>query len=495
MPNEEFEVVGPRADAMIESLRSFGYTLEAAVADIVDNSISAGAKNVWIRFVWDGPRSAVSVLDDGSAMTKSELTEAMRPGSKNPLEDRRPGDLGRFGLGLKTASFSQARLLTVRSKKAGAEATTRSWDLDYVGETRDWRLLKRAGSSTEPMLADLEKLAEGTIVAWEKMDRVVDDSPATNESAKDRFYQKVLVSEQHLGMTFHRFLTSRRVHIFVNGNEIEAWDPFLERQSEVLTEEPLRIFARSLQVRPFLLPHKSQLSDDDHKRAAGPKGWNAHQGFYVYRNERLLVAGTWLGLGFKQEEHYKLARIQIDIPNSMDQEWQLDVRKAHATPPGALWDDLKRIAKVTRSRASQVYRHRGKIIRRQHAQEFQLVWERKAKDGRISYALNRRHPLIERLMRGETAGRLAPAVLELIENTLPVEAITIEAAEKPDETTPEPEWHLKQAWEGYAEDLYRAFRLDGLSKDDAFQRVTGIEPFDQLPNVIAKIEKIQEDEK
>jgi hypothetical protein len=178
----------------------------------------------------------------------------------------------------------------------------------------------------------------------------------------------------------------------------------------------------------------------------------------------------------------------------MDDQWQLDVRKAHAVPPSALWDDLKRIAIVTRRRASDVYRHRGKVVRRRHAQEFQLVWEKRVRHNRIFYTINRKHPLIEQLLQNSGAGRrIAQATLEMLENTVPLTTIAMEVAERQDDVGGEPEWGSPKTWEEMALDLYTAFRKDGFSKEKAFERVASVEPFDSLPNIIAKLEKHMEE--
>ena len=126
----------PEASSMIETFRAIGYSLESAVADIVDNSISASAKNIWIHFDWQGSQTCFLIKDDGNGMDNNELIQAMRPGSKNPLDDRSNKDLGSFGLGLKTASFSQCRKLTVISKKQNDETNFWTWDLDFVKEVR-----------------------------------------------------------------------------------------------------------------------------------------------------------------------------------------------------------------------------------------------------------------------------------------------------------------------------------------------------------------------
>ena len=132
----------PEAASMIETFRAIGYNLETAVADIIDNSISAGAKNVYINRIWDGSNTVITIKDDGRGMSSDEIVEAMRPGSQNPLETRSTNDLGRFGLGMKTASFSQCRKLTVISKKTGYHSAYWTWDLDYVALTHKWELIR-----------------------------------------------------------------------------------------------------------------------------------------------------------------------------------------------------------------------------------------------------------------------------------------------------------------------------------------------------------------
>jgi hypothetical protein len=234
-----------------------------------------------------------------------------------------------------------------------------------------------------------------------------------------------------------------------------------------------------------------------HDRAAGPKGWNAQQGFYVYRNRRLIIAGSWLDLGFRQEEHYKLARILVDLPNSMDEEWQVDVRKAHATPPPSLLGPLRRIARLTRQRASEVYRHRGQVLRRKHASAYQLVWRKRALRGkdanRTIYVINREHPLIrEALEVGRESRQTLVAILELLENTLPVDAILVDNAEDPDSLARPDTWESAEALQKRGLDLFRAFIEDGLSPEEAYRQVTLVEPFDRAPRLLALIEDLVE---
>jgi hypothetical protein len=314
------DLAEPFAAPMSESLRAFGYELPTAIADLLDNSISAGSKNIWVDFLWNGADSTITITDDGRGMNEEELVNAMRPGSRNPLESRDPKDLGRYGLGLKTASFSQCRRLVVRSKTSGNAVSTRFWDLDFVAYKNKWLLLRDAGENAEIHFKRLTKLDHGTVVLWDQIDRLVKEHEVNNETHKRFFYDRIEAVEKHLAMVFHRFLEGKRLRIFVNNNELRPWDPFLkfEKATQQIADERITLFQKKIGIIPYVLPHISKLTEEKHSEAAGVKGWNLHQGFYVYRNERLLVAGDWLGLPFAKEEHFKLARIQLDIPNSMD---------------------------------------------------------------------------------------------------------------------------------------------------------------------------------
>jgi Histidine kinase-, DNA gyrase B-, and HSP90-like ATPase len=431
-----YDIAEPRASAMIESLRAFGYNVQTAIADLIDNSITAKARNIWLNFCWDGSNSYISIRDDGHGMTEAQLISAMRPGSQSPLEERDADDLGRFGLGLKTASFSQCRGLTVASRSENYAVAIRRWDLDYVNQVDEWRLLRAPAEGSAEKLNDLETMPCGTIVLWECLDRIVGAVKTDDQKAQDDFLEMVEVVENHLAMVFHRFLEKRdRLKIWINHHSIEPWNPFLPdaQATQILPLEPLTFKGETVRVQPYVLPHHSKIDSDTYNKAAGLNGWNAQQGFYVYRNERLLVAGDWLGLGsYRKDEHCKLARIQVDLPNSMDSDWNIDIKKSRARPPALLKSDLKRIAGLTRKRATEIYRHRGKVIARQTAANYSYLWEQRVKHGKTFYSLNRKHPMLEAVL--SQAEALAPtlkALLSMIEETVPVPLIVVDNSEHP----------------------------------------------------------------
>lgn len=488
-----YEEVEPLASSLVESLRAFGYSPQAAIADLVDNSITAGSKNVWIDLHWDGADSFLTVLDDGEGMSESVLREAMRPGSTSPLETRRRGDLGRFGLGLKTASFSQCRRLTVRSKMTKKAAATRCWDLDYVGASRQWRLLKQARPETEPRLSGLNKVSTGTVISWEKMDRLVGGTDRDDNKAHRRFLTMIDEVEAHLAMVFHRFLSRSRgrLRLWLNDRPVEPWDPYLTEQgSEALGTERIALRGQVMSVSPYVLPHKSRITNELHRRASGPNGWNAQQGFYVYRADRMLVAGSWLGLPFAKEEHYKLARIALDIPTSMDLDWDINVTKSKAVPPGVVRESLLRIANFTRERAVAVFRHRGKLDGHSSSEPWVYFWSRIVSAGRISYRINRKHPLVVFVLSQLDALQRdgVDKILRLAEETVPIPSIVVDSALQPEaHDSPFRRANSSEVLD-VMRTIYEAMISDGVKSKVALDRLSKMEPFNQFPELVAVVE-------
>lgn len=214
----------PKASSLIESLRDIGYSFESAVADIIDNSITANAKNIYIYFDFNNKKLSLAILDDGIGMREEKLIEAMRPGTKNPLDSRDENDLGRFGLGLKTASFSQCRKLTVVSSQDNQKVAT-VWDLDYVAKEEDWSLQILENDEISVLYKVDELKTNGTLILWEETDRIIDNSvPDANE---DVIYEKIENLQKHLELVFHRYLKGKdKINIFINGEQLKAFDPF-----------------------------------------------------------------------------------------------------------------------------------------------------------------------------------------------------------------------------------------------------------------------------
>jgi hypothetical protein len=501
-----FELVSPDPSAMIESMRAYGYTLATAVADLIDNSVAAGASHVDVRMHWAGSDSWIRIADDGHGMDEDTLRNAMRLGSTSPLAERDSRDLGRFGLGLKTASLSQCRSLTVQSREAGRGDWVRRWDLDYLArpDTEGWRLLTSAQTGSEDRLA--LQWNTGTVVLWEKLDRIVGAAGKDDVRTQNHFLRLAEGLEEHLGMVFHRFLggTGRRLAIRLNGREVAAWDPFLENHAATqrTPEEVLRIpdHPHAIRVRGFVLPHKDRLGDEGHRRASGPKGWNAQQGFYLYRNERLIVAGSWLGLGasrpWTQEEHYKLARLRLDVPNSMDHLWQLDVKKSSATPPPSVADGLKGLAQTVRKDARSVFAHRGRYGKRKSRQEVARPWKPRRIRGVRTYRIDRQHPVISALTAAvaDVAREELEIALRIIEETVPIEQIWLDKSETPDDFA-SPFYEVANSeLERVIQIAYRAIQRNrGLDHDETVEQLLSLEEFSG-PDAQAIIGMLEGDE-
>ncbi|NDK57688.1 ATP-binding protein [Pontibacter sp. BT213] len=476
----------PEAGSMIETFRAIGYSLETAIADIIDNSISAGSKNIWIDFEWKGSSSWIAIKDDGTGMNNAELINAMRPGSKNPNEIRSIGDLGRFGLGLKTASFSQCRKLSVISRKNESGAVFWTWDLDFVNQTGKWDLVKYLPDPTfEQQLYDQES---GTIVIWNDIDRLVGGLNQNDNSSLNKFLRRMEQVKYHLAMTFHRYIDSNKIKLWFQQRELIAWDPFLinESATQKLPEEPVQ--GGRVRLRGFVLPHKSKLTEVKFREAEGPNGWNAHQGFYIYRNERLLLAGDWLGM-FRKEEHYKLARIRVDLPNNLDEDWQIDIKKSVARPPLILREQLKAYASKVRAQAVDVYRHKGKVLQRKYAShEFRPVWVEKIRQGKRFYAINTDHPLIQHLLSSlETKKTSITKLLSLIEETVPIPLITIKESEHPDLQGQPFEDISSDALISLMKLMYDSFIAQGNTDEFAKTAILNMEPFNLYPQLVDSI--------
>lgn len=484
--------------AMLESLRGLGYSTAAALADIVDNSISADADEVRIDFKWDEAESRVSILDNGRGMGDAELEGAMRLGDKNPLSERDTHDLGRFGMGLKTASFSQCRRLTVASVKDEIQSCLR-WDLDELAANPDneWLLFEGPADGSQRYLASLDGKKTGTLVLWEKLDRIV-----TAGYTADNFNDLIDNVESHLAMVFHRLLQGprARLRLLLNGRSVAPWDPFMSGHPSKPWTSPVanqKTGYGIVSVQCHVLPHRDKLSKDEFEENAGPAGWTAQQGFYVYRNERLLVAGGWLGLGnsraWNREEAHRLARIRLDIPNTADADWKIDVRKSTARPPVSLRPWLTSLADNTRDRARRVFAFRGSPAPTAGNQPIEQAWRVERLKSGLRYRIDQSHPSVAAVM--ERAGELQPlaqAMLRVIEETVPVQRIWLDTAENKETPRTGFEGEPNAAVIEVASVLFNdLIERKGLSVEDARKSMLRTEPFQKYPTLVAKLEKKQ----
>jgi hypothetical protein len=480
----------PRAAETVESLRGLGYSTATALADVIDNSISAKATDIDLFFHWDADRSSIRILDNGCGMTDEALFLAMRLGAKNPLDHRHHDDLGRFGLGLKTASFSQCRRLTVASRRDDVVSCLR-WDLDVLAKADDdgWYLLEGPEPGSETLLDAIAKAPHGTLVVWETLDRLI-----TPGFRQQDFLDMIDRVEAHLSMVFHRFIEGPNadIQLTINGRRVKPWDPFLINHHATWSSpvERLESVGATVEVQCHVLPHKDRLSERDHQEAAGPEGWTSQQGFYVYRNRRLIVPGGWLGLGrgrsWTKEEAHRLARIRLDIPNTVDADWNLDVRKSTAKPPIQLRDRLTLLAEDARHRARRVFASRGAPASSGAASVVVQAWRAEHFAGGVRYRIEREHPAVKAAFDG--AGDSEPhidAMLKLLEETVPVQRIWLDTTEQTETPRTGFAGASAETVMGVLTPIYRNMVMRrGLSSADARRALVHMEPFNNYPSLV-----------
>lgn len=412
----------PNAESLSASLRDLGYSMETAIADLIDNSISVDATDIQIFCDVNRDDPVLVVADNGHGMNEKEVIAAMRYGSADPRNKRSTKDLGRFGLGLKTASFSQCRRLTVISSQNGVRMGA-EWNLSQM---KDWfvSILEPDEIVNEPFVEILEDT--GTIVIWRDLDRLFEDE--SGQRRDEIVNEKLGLLERHLSLVFHRFLSGEvkgrnKASIRINGHPVTAFDPFCRKNpaTQMLPEETVWIGDEAVVMQPYILPHHSRLSATEYDFYQNRSDFISNQGAYVYRNGRLMAWGDWFRLVPKGEST-KLARVQLDFPNSLDEAWTIDIKKSRAHPPHAVRERLRQIIQKITARSVTVYRGRGqKIFQETRAP----IWERYVDHTGIRYAINMQHPLIQSLGDNLSADdtRTLRVLLDSIAASIPVEMI------------------------------------------------------------------------
>ncbi|BCW88250.1 hypothetical protein sos41_13890 [Alphaproteobacteria bacterium SO-S41] len=499
-----FDYAPPGASAMLASLRGIGYSPATAIADLIDNSIAAEASRVRLDFLWRGAASILRITDNGSGMDRDTLVEAMRPAGRHPNAPRAPKDLGRFGLGLKTASLSQGKLLAVASKVPGQRVEARCWDLGHVEKVNAWQLLQGVPQEIADDITLLDEETQGTVVIVSGLDRLLGKEISDNATDRNRFYAMARTVERHLAMTFHRYLegASPKLMITINGydetSKILPWDPFASKHLATAPTpiEYLNHSGGAIEVQGFVLPHRDRMTSAEFDLAEGPSGWQAHEGFFVYRGQRLLVSGGWLGLGpgrgWPQNGVHRLARLRLDLPTSGDHEWKVDIRKSSATPPPALRGRLQALAESVRRDAREIFVQRAGGGSKQQRDQLVRVWQPVHSSRGVSYKIDRAHPVVSRALSAVGGERsLVEEMLGVVEATVPLQRIWLDVVESNETATQPSEAAIPDDDETSLLSLYRHMRTElQLAPDVAKARLMKLEPFAAYPAAILRLPDI-----
>lgn len=476
----------PYAPLLIESMRSLGYSFDTAIADLIDNSVSAQSKNISILLdPSDDPQ--LIIFDDGHGMDSSSLEEALRFGSRGPIATRSEFDLGRFGLGLKSASLSQCRRLVVVSKHDGVLCCF-SWDLDEVEKTGDWSVLEYSQDEIRqlPSIDLFDSVGSGTYVLLQNFDRIA----ASSHDVKKTLDTLIETAEDHLSLVFHRIISEDKVTIYINGRPIEPKDPFLEnhKSTQRLREQSISIDDKKITLQPYILPHRNKLSRDDLRKVGGADDLRTNQGFYIYRCKRLIIWGTWFRL-LSKEELNKLARVKVDIPNSLDEIWSIDVKKSTANLPDKIRKNLYGSIKESVFGSKKVIEYRGKLHR---DEDISYIWQRLTeRDGSVTYTINRGLPQIQLLINSldQSGQRVLDALLKNVEGNFPASSVYLDVADGEINTAPKDNQQLVDDFEvqlTYADQL-------GLSRDELISMLLSSEPYASNDELKSKYRNKQED--
>ena len=413
--------------SLLESMRSVGYDLNTAIADIVDNSIAANATRVSILYFDYGDEPYIAIVDDGYGMDERQAFEAMQLAGNSPSRDRASNDLGRFGLGLKTASLSQARSLLVTTLRENVRTTLR-WDLDAVARTGEWTLEQLDADETLAALPakvhDSISILHGTCVLWRSLDKF---ETLAGKSLRD--IDKVMAElVEYLALVFHRFTYPypyddiQQVTIDINGHVLPRRDPFLEDNPAVQRTPVQHIGLSGVTLRGYTLPYQNRLKNEDrellHLGEQHGRTLADTQGFYIYRAHRLITWGNWFRM-LPKKQATKLSRVRVDIPNSLDSEWTLDIKKSRAMPPKVVSDAMRRYVDRLAKPSRKAQQFRG---RRKSNDPYAPVWDVvDDRDGAFRYEVNRKNPYIETFldMLTNEQRNMFESLVQVLSDTIP----------------------------------------------------------------------------
>jgi hypothetical protein len=423
----------PHASSTIDLMRFNGYSTISALADIIDNSLPALAKNISIRIEGDSLEDLTFIIkDDGIGMTHDELIEAMHLSTKDFKTERDKSDLGKFGFGLKSASFSQCKKLTVISKKNESIKNAMRWDLDFVKENNNWSIDHLPKEELDSFQAEklIDDFEHGTVVVWTNCDRVLNQTMSKDDNQK-YLADMIVELRMHLSLIYHKYL-NKGLKISINDLEIEPMDPFCQKgnvgqRSTIQFQEEIIIDEKKITIKGYLLPHVTKLGGEKREKSISLNGdLLSNQGLYFYRVDRLISWGSWHGL-LKKTEANKLARIDISIGNDLDYLWNIEIKKSSFSIPFVVKAKIRDLMKKVSQQSNRVG-----VRRLSQPGKENDFWKRILnKDTKsYSYEINKTNPIIEDIINNNNIEKdVAYQLLTLVEKTIPINFIKNDVAQ------------------------------------------------------------------
>ena len=423
--NRSAEDFTPDPINLLESNRSLGYSIEEAVSDLIDNSVAAGAKNISFNLEWNDGSPYFTLVDDGKGMSKDELVESFKLGSKNPKDLRDPNDLGRFGCGMKTASLSQSRAFSVITKQKGGEIEKRCLDLDYIASgDRGWKL--RYVEDDETYGVENHIKDSGTGLVWGAWDRC--------PKKQFEFNKLSTLVRNYVSVCFHKFMErpDNKIVFICNSTEIKPTGPIPKGEGAQHLSSNSLSENSSVKMHSYMMqnPSKWRESYDQSNTFNSFKlfnGFEAQQGIYIYRCDRLLNPnGRWLGV-LRGGDSAKLARVTIEYPNDADEIWSLDITKTKAKIPFQFEKEIKVfVDKAKRSSGTKLSRG-SRAIRENLNKMDGRIWTEKKNNANnsISWIVNPDHKFIEAFFEKHEIKKKSEIndFLQVLSDCLPVKKI------------------------------------------------------------------------
>lgn len=467
----------PDPVSLLESTRNLGYSIEEAISDLIDNSITAKAKNISYEFHWNKGRAFFLLKDDGNGMSNknNELIDSFKLGSdKEKVRDIK--DLGRFGFGMKTASLSQARSLTVITKKKGFSILARALDLNFISTLNQGWKLKNTSLDSFPIEVEfLNNIDSGTIIRWDDWDRAPND--------ENDFLSLVENINNYLSVCFHRFL-EKGVKIFCHDIALLPFSPIpsgdgATKYSEIIINDGAKQTAYILQHPKFWQENYETIFRFNSFRLF--EGLERQQGIYIYRGDRLLTPKAgWLGQLYKGNSA-KLARVVIDYKNTEDSLWSLDITKTNATIPFEFKSAIRQLIDAAKNASlTKIIRGTRSITQGLRSTNNSLIWK-SANDIQYNayrYFVDINHPIFQfYISENIITEKKLNILLDIISNNLPISHIIQNNDEDPSKHD---RMYKKESLS--AEEISQAkiiynFQCTKMTRAVAFSWLLGFEPY------------------
>lgn len=457
---------------ILDVLGNSGYTLETAIADIIDNSITAKSKNIKVTFDFLSDNPKLLIIDDGYGMTLDKLKEAAVPAKKSQKDKRDDDDLGRYSLGLKSASKSFCGKLTIFSKAKGHNSNCITIDFDQITATKKWVAYVVNNKEYSSYVKD-----KGTVVIWENLKFLPNADDA--EVFRNEVYDKMASVETHIAHVFSDFILNNKIKFYINGNLIEGWDPFATNfDNTKITYEFEKEYKNELiKFKTYIIPLIDSLDEKDRIRITG-YGLQNQQGFYIYRNNRIISEGGWLDLkDFQYDNKANYCRIRVDIPSALDKEFQTNFIKSSISIPIDLVKEFKNVAKNARRESLHNYNYtKNPRIRQPRIKGQEIpIWFVKNTAKGISLQINTEHPLISDLSK-DIGPRKFNRIISMLTKTIPVAKIQNSVGTQAE---------LEQDYiEQLMKETYEHLKQEGKTKKEIEETMSRTEPFNKYFSIL-----------